>query len=47
MLTVALFHQLEKDVRLFRFQIQISEFVDQKDVQPRQALEQLPRGAIR
>ena len=34
-------------LRLLRFQIQIPKFVDQKDVQPRQALEQLPRGTIR
>src|SRR5271169_3041011 len=47
MLAVALLHQLEEDVRLLRFQIQIPELVDQKDVQSRQALEQPPRGSIR
>src|SRR5450432_2158039 len=46
-LAVTLFHQLEKDVGLLWFQIQIPEFINQKDVQSRQALEQLPRGPIR
>ena len=38
---VALLHQLEEDIGLLRFQIQVPKFVDQKDVQTRQAVEQL------
>src|ERR1700722_18494664 len=44
---VAFFHQLEENVRLLRSQIQISEFVDQEDVQPHQTIQQLPSRTIR
>src|SRR5581483_4744151 len=46
MLAVAFLHQLEKDVGLLWFQIQISKFIDQEDVQARKAVQQSPRGAI-
>src|ERR1019366_8481575 len=47
MLAVTLLHQLKEDVGLLRFQIQVPKFVDQKDVEAGQTLEQLPRGPIR
>src|ERR1035438_1944068 len=40
---IALLHQLEEDVGLFRLQRQISELVNQKDVEPAQAVQQLTR----
>ena len=43
---VAFLHQLEKNVGLLWFQIQISNFVNQEHVQPRQTLQQLSRRAV-
>lgn len=44
--SLALLHQLEKDVGLLRFQIQISKFVDGEHIQAGELLEQLPRGTV-
>src|ERR1700676_243675 len=41
-LAVALLHQLEKDVGLLGFQIQISKFINQEDIQARKAVQQSP-----
>src|SRR6266702_236885 len=43
---IALLHQLEEDVGLFGLQRQIAKLVDQKDIKPHQAVEQLTRGAV-
>lgn len=43
---IALFHELEERVALFRLEIQVPEFVDQQDVQPCQTVDQLPCGAV-
>ena len=36
---IALLHQLETGIRLFGFEIQVSELIDQKDVQPGQTIQ--------
>src|ERR1017187_1812819 len=43
---IALFHQLEEGVRLFGFEIQIAELVDQQDIQTGQAIQQPARGPV-
>src|ERR1035437_1526587 len=43
---IALLHQFEEDVGLFGLQRQIAKFVNQKDVKPAQAVEQLARGTV-
>jgi hypothetical protein len=44
---VPFFHELEKRVGLFGLEIEIAEFVDQKDVQTGQPFQELARGAVR
>src|ERR1039458_6330498 len=39
-------HQLEEGVRLFGFEIQIAELVDQQDIQTGQAIQQPARGPV-
>src|SRR5260221_974295 len=43
---IALLHQLEEGVRLFGFEIQVAELVDQQDVQTSQAIQQSARGPV-
>ena len=43
---IALLHQLEEDVGLLRPEVEIAHLVDQQDVDPDQAVEQLARGAV-
>src|ERR1700694_6047582 len=43
---IAFFHQLEEDVGLFRLQRQVAKLVNQKDVKPAQAVQQLTRGTV-
>ena len=40
-LAVALFHEFEKYVRLFRFYVEVSHFVDQEHVELNQPIEEL------
>ena len=44
---VAFLHQLEEDVGLFGFEIEVPEFVDVQDVDPDERVEQTARGSIR
>jgi hypothetical protein len=43
---IALFHQLEEGVGLFGLEIQVTELVDQQDVQTGQPIQQTARGAV-
>ena len=45
-LTISLFHELEEDVGLLGFEIEISQLVDDKHVNARQPIDQLARGAV-
>ena len=44
---VAFLHQLEENVGLFGFEIEIAQLVDVQDVDPDQRVEETPRRAIR
>ena len=44
--TVAFLHQLEEDVGLFGFEIEVPEFVNVQDVDPDQRVEQAARRSI-
>jgi hypothetical protein len=43
---IALFHQLEEGVGLFGLEIQVTELVDQQDIQTGQTIQQTARGAV-
>jgi hypothetical protein len=43
---ITLLHQFEEDVGLFGLQRQVSKLVDQKNIKPAQAIEQLTRRAV-
>jgi hypothetical protein len=43
---IPLFHQLEEDVGLLGFEIQVSEFINQQDVELGQAIQQLTRRTV-
>ena len=40
-MAISLFHEFEKDVRLFRFYVEVSHLVDQKDVEFHEPIEEL------
>src|SRR5712691_13375303 len=43
---IALFHEFEKDVGLFRLEVEVPEFIDQKDIQSGQPFQELACGAV-
>ena len=46
MAVVALFHELEENVGLLGFHIDVAQLIDQKYVKADQAIEQFARGAV-